>query len=200
MYTWGYIKEVSLSKLDLSEEHEHEDEVFVQTLVSRFPFYANEAITQICSSVKPKHTFAEFNITDDQIGVPQTMPSDFISFGDDVSYQVVTTYNIAESVELHDDDIVYHGYNKVVFKHAGVFYVSYNARWYMFNKSLPDTTEIDVPYDILDAIPSYIASQCYRVDDEYKAQVFRNKYEMMLARIDNSNYKNTKTIKISGGW
>lgn len=195
MYTWGYIKEVSLSKLDLTE-----DEASTQNLISRFPFYANEVITQVCSAIKPKYGFAMFEITKDNVGIPQTMPSDFVSFGDDVSYQVVTTCNTAETIELHDDDVVYHGYNELIFKHEGIFYISYNARWFTFDKSLTDDAEINVPYDILDTIPSYIASQCYKIDDDYKAQVFRNEYEIMLARIDNSNYKNSKTIKISGGW
>lgn len=200
MYTWGYIKDVSLSKLDLDE-----DEATVQNLLSRFPFYANEVITQVCSAVKPKYDFAHFSISKDDIGIPKQMPSDFVSFGDDVCYQVIigARYpmpDIAENFELHDDDFCYHGYNKVVFKHPGEFYISYNARWFTFDKSLHDDDEIDVPNDILDCIPSYIASQCYKIDDEYKAQVFRNEYEIMLSRIDATNYKNTKTIKIGGDW
>ena len=201
MYTWGYIKDVSLAKLDLQE-----DEATVQNLLSRFPFYANEVITQVCSSIKPKYDFAYFEITSDDVGVLKTMPDDFISFGSDVCYEVVTkscypydkTY--VENVELHDDDFSYNGYNKVSFNHEGKFYISYNARWYTFNKSLADDEQIDVPEDILDCIPSYIASQCYKIDDEYKAQVFRNEYEIMLSRIDATNYRNTRTLKIGGDW
>ena len=69
-----------------------------------------------------------------------------------------------------------------------------------FDKSLDNNYQIDVPNDILDCIPSYVASQCYKIDDDYKSQVYRNEYEMMLARIDATNYKNTKTIKIGGDW
>ena len=195
MYTWGYIKEASLSKLDLSEE-----EAATQNLLSRFSFYANEVITQVCSSVKPKYSFAHFEITHDMVGVPQTMPADFVSFGDDMCYSILKAHGIAEQVELHDDDFIYHGYNKVIFKHIGDFYISYNARWFTFSKTLTDESVLDVPTDILDAIPSYIASQCYKIDDDYKAQVFRNEYEIALARIDNTHYKSAKTIKIDGGW
>lgn len=204
MYTWGYIKDVCLAKLDLDE-----NEATVQNLLSRFPFYANEVITQICSSIKPKYDFAYFKIEKEDVGVLQTMPSDFVSFGDDVCYQTCIKNNfpfndlfgnVMEKVELHDDDFSYHGYNKVIFMHEGEFYISYNARWFTFDKSLDDNFEIDVPNDILDCIPSYIASQCYKIDDEYKAQVFRNEYEIMLSRIDATNYKNTKTIKIGGDW
>ena len=199
-YTWGYIKDVSLSKLDLDE-----NEATVQNLLSRFPFYANEVITQVCSSIKPKYTFENFVIDKTNVGVKQTMPNDFVSFGDDVCYMLeeVRERNGETrliKVPIHDDDYEYLGYNQVVFKHPGNYFISYNARWYTFDKSLSDDELIDVPDDILDSIPSYIASQCYKIDDEYKASVFRNEYEIMLSRIDNSNFRNTKTIKIEGDW
>ena len=199
-YTWGYIKDVSLSKLDLDE-----NEATVQNLLSRFPFYANEVITQVCSSIKPKYTFENFVIDKTNVGVKQTMPDDFVSFGDDVCYMLeeVRERNGETrliKVPIHDDDYEYLGYNQVVFKHPGNYFISYNARWYTFDKSLSDDELIDVPDDILDSIPSYIASQCYKIDDEYKASVFRNEYEIMLSRIDNSNFRNTKTIKIEGDW
>lgn len=199
-YTWGYIKDVSLSKLDLDE-----NEATVQNLFSRFPFYANEVITQVCSSIKPKYTFENFVIDKTNVGVKQTMPDDFVSFGDDVCYMLeeVRERNGETrliKVPIHDDDYEYLGYNQVVFKHPGNYFISYNARWYTFDKSLSDDELIDVPDDILDSIPSYIASQCYKIDDEYKASVFRNEYEIMLSRIDNSNFRNTKTIKIEGDW
>lgn len=199
-YTWGYIKDVSLSKLDLDE-----NEATVQNLLSRFPFYANEVITQVCSSIKPKYTFENFVIDKTNVGVKQTMPDDFVSFGDDVCYMLkeVREHNGETrliKVPIHDDDYEYLGYNQVVFKHPGNYFISYNARWYTFDKSLSDDELIDIPDDILDSIPSYIASQCYKIDDEYKASVFRNEYEIMLSRIDNSNFRNTKTIKIEGDW
>ena len=133
------------------------------------------------------------------------MPDDFVSFGDDVCYMLeeVREHNGETrliKVPIHDDDYEYLGYNQVVFKHPGNYFISYNARWYTFDKSLSDDELIDVPDDILDSIPSYIASQCYKIDDEYKASVFRNEYEIMLSRIDNSNFRNTKTIKIEGDW
>ena len=195
MYTWGYIKDVSLAKLDLTE-----NEATVQNLLSRFPFYANEVITQVCSAIKPKYTFAKFEIDFDKVGTAQTMPDDFISFGDDVCYELVNNGKFLEKHQIFDVDFEYYGYNQVIFKRPGNFYISYNARWYTFNKSLADDEQISVPEDILDCIPSYIASQCYKIDDEYKAQVFRNEYELMLSRIDATNYKNTKSILIEGDW
>ena len=195
MYTWGYLKDVTLAKLDLTE-----NEATVQNLLSRFPFYANEVITQVCSAIKPKYTFAKFEINFDKVGVEQNMPDDFISFGDDVCYELVNNGKFLEKHQIFDVDFEYYGYNQVIFKHPGNFYISYNARWYTFTKAIDDNEKIDIPNDILDCIPSYIVSQCYKIDDEYKAQVFRNEYELMLSRIDATNYKNTKSILIEGDW
>ena len=195
MYTWGYLKDVALAKLDLTE-----NEATVQNLLSRFPFYANEVITQVCSAIKPKYTFAKFEIDFDKVGVAQTMPDDFISFGDDVCYELVNNGKFLEKHQIFDVDFEYYGYNQVIFKHPGNFYISYNARWYTFTKAIDDNEKIDIPNDILDCIPSYIVSQCYKIDDQYKAQVFRNEYELMLSRIDATNYKNTKSILIEGDW
>ena len=195
MYTWGYLKDVTLAKLDLTE-----NEATVQNLLSRFPFYANEVITQVCSAIKPKYTFAKFEIDFDKVGVAQTMPDDFISFGDDVCYELINNGKFLEKHQIFDVDFEYYGYNQVIFKHPGNFYISYNARWYTFTKAIDDNEKIDIPNDILDCIPSYIVSQCYKIDDEYKAQVFRNEYELMLSRIDATNYKNTKSILIEGDW
>lgn len=200
MYTWGYIKDVTLAKLDLEE-----NEATVQNLLSRFPFYANEAMTQICSAIKPKYSFAMFEITKDKVGIIQTMPLDFVSFGDDVCYELTEKDigygdKVLIKEELHDEDFEYQGFNKVIFKRPGNFFISYNARWITFEKDFTNEKVLEIPYDILECIPSYIASQCYKIDDEYKASVFRNEYEMALARIDNTNYKNTKTMKIEGDW
>ena len=195
MYTWGYLKDVALAKLDLTE-----NEATVQNLLSRFPFYANEVITQVCSAIKPKYTFAKFEIDFNKVGIAQTMPDDFISFGDDVCYELVNNGKFLEKHQIFDVDFEYYGYNQVIFKHPGNFYISYNARWYTFTKAIDDNEKIDIPNDILDCIPSYIVSQCYKIDDEYKAQVYRNEYELMLSRIDATNYKNTKSILIEGDW
>ena len=196
MYTWGYIKDVSLAKLDLDEMEASE-----QNLLSRFPFYANEAITQICSAVKPKYSYAEFVITKNDIGKIKSMPSDFISFGDDVS--TIEYYDFMHNKwieECHDEDLIYKGYNQLVFLKEGKYTISYNARWITFDKDMDNDFKLDIPNDILDCLPSYIAHQCYKVDDENKAAIFRNEFEMALARIDNTNFRQNKTFTIGGDW
>lgn len=202
MYTWGYIKEATLAKLDLTQ-----DDSYAGTLLERFSYFANEAITQICSSVKPRCAFYEVMINGDpskgdvNLGRAIEMPSDFVSFGDDVNWVAYTDeYGMTICREAHDDDFAYLGYNRIICKREGAFQISYNARWVRDFRMLDDSAELDVPADILDCLPSYIASQCLKIDDEYKSSVYRNEYEMFLARIDETNYKNTKTFKIEGDW
>lgn len=206
MYTWGYIKNVALAKLDLEEQ-----EASNQKLLQKFHYYANEAMTQICSTVKPKRAFFEVdvkegeigttpgNVAEGRVGTAITMPPDFISFGNDVNKLFYIENGRTYCREAYDDDFEYIGYNKIVCKTVGRFFISYNARWITFTNQDGDY-EIDVPTDILDCIPSYIASQCYKIDDEYKASVFRNEYEIFLSRIDDTDFRNTKTFKIEGDW
>ena len=194
-YTWGYVKDNALAKLDLDETEANN-----QNFLSRFPYYANEAMTQICSSVKPKYTYVEFNITSDLVGVEQKMPDDFISFGDDINYELLNDERMTMKKEIHDSDFTYQGYNKVVFFREGRFFISYNARWFMFAKNINNSVVLDAPDDVIECLAAYIASQCYKIDDEYRASIFRNEYEVLLARIDNTNYKNTKTFIIEGDW
>lgn len=195
MYTWGYVKDATLAKLDLDEE-----EASVQNLINRFPIYANEAITQICSAIKPKKSFAKFNVLSDNSIL--TMPQDFIGFNDDVPTGTYSDEfgNIHTDEEIYSDTFRYLGYNQVQFFYTGTYTIPYDARWTTFTKNMSDDTPLGIPDDVLDCIPSYIASQCYKMDDEYKSSVFRNEYEMFLSRINDTDYRNTRTIKIRGGW
>lgn len=206
MYTWGYIKDVTLMKLDLDE-----DEANTLNLMKRFKHYANEAITIICSSVKPKKTFATIVVTKDDIGKPITIPDkDFISFGDDVNRITQTEYNMTIVREATDSDFVHCGYNQIIPYVEGTFAISYNTRWITFlfedynedgvDDGQDDDTELDVPADILECLPSYIASQCMKVDDEYKSATLRNDFELMLARIDDTDFKSNKTFFVGGDW
>lgn len=195
MYTWGYIKDASLAKLDLEE-----DDAIELNLLNRFSYFANEAITQICSAIKPKATYFEVVVTENEIGKLVTMPKDFVSFGSDVCTRTYSKNGVITCEEAHDDVFSYKGYNKLLFYAIGTYQISYNARWIKFDEDTPEDVVLEVPADILDCIPSYIAAQCYKIDDEYKASVYRNEYEMFLSRIDDTRYNDTKTFKIEGDW
>lgn len=230
MYNWGYIKNAVLAKLDLTLE-----EALENKLVNRFVFYANEAMTQISSTIKPdkriyevktyKSVFAySEGLCIDDVHVPNVhlegdfifdndknllycpvnktlvMPKDFISFSNDVCYIQYSIYNAIFKEECHDTDIEYVGHNKFICKNVGTYYIPYNARWCDFSEIGDDTDITFIPVDILECLPSYIAHQCSKVDDEQRAAIFRNEYEIFLSRIDDTNFNNTKTILIGGDW
>ena len=194
MYTWGYLKEAILSKLDLDS-----DEASVMAYIGRFHIFANECMTMICSTVKPCRKFYEFTIGPESDKIV-TMPSDFISFGDDVStIDEDVGYGTRILREIHDDDLRYVGYNQLLCKSLGDYSVSYNSRWHEFGGD-DDNDELNIPPDILDCIPSYVASQCIKVDDDYKASVLRNEFEVLFSRIDDTNFRQNKTFVIGGDW
>lgn len=240
MYTWGYLKEMILAKLDMDEE-----EAIGANLTSKFTIFANEAMTQICSSVKPNHTYVDFVIFKDKLDlirslygqdtVPERvdddihkqylytiknnlfinqiikMPTDFIAFDDAENYKLSLQKMYDESgkivdklvfTELHDDEMMYQGYNKILFRSEGQYRIFYRGRWYFFTKNMDNDIDLSefVPNDVLDCIPSYVASQCYKIDDEVKSSIYRNEYEMFLARIDDTDYNSTTSIKIGGDW
>lgn len=184
MYSWGYLKENVLSKLNLDEEEANQ-----QGFLSRFPYYANEAMTQICSAIKPNHKYFIVEVLAKEC---ITLPDDFVSFSDDVA-----RYN---GEEAYDDVLEYYGYNQVICKAAGIYEIPYNARWFFFTKDLESDVIITAPADVCDAIPSYIASQCFKIDDEAKSAIFRNEYELFLARIDDTSFKMQRTFKVGGNW
>lgn len=202
MYTWGYIKDAALAYLDLNK-----DDTTIYHFERRFPFYANTVITEVCATVRPKRTFATFEIVVDEKNNRNDtyklmkMPADFVSFGDDVcTREWFDEYNNNCLTECHDHEFAYRGENEVIFFEPGIYKISYNARWQII-PPVPDASlELTMPLDVAECIPLYIASQCYKVDDEYKAATFRNEYEMALARIDDSNFKQTKTFRIGGDW
>ena len=196
MYTWGDIKNATLAKLDLDD-----DEANIQNFTNRFGYFANEAMTQICSAIKPKHAYFEVEINSSSVGELINMPDDFISFDTDKNYIAYTDFNgNIVNREATGEDFIYMGYNRVLCKVPGRYYLSYNARWIENFVNVDDSMELDVPRDILDCLPSYIASQCYKVDDEYKAATFRNEYEIFLARIDDTHFKETQCLWIGGDW
>lgn len=195
MYTWGYIKENALAKLNLEEREANE-----LGFLSRFPYYANEAMTQICSAVKPREKFVEIVISEESKNLNKAlvMPDDFISFNDDIV--TLVTENGAIISDIGADFIEYFGYNEVVCKAYGTYRIPYNARWFFFTKETHNAEVIPAPADICDAIPSYIASQCYKMDDEVKAATYRNEFEMFLARIDDTSFRRQRTFHIGGDW
>lgn len=133
-------------------------------------------------------------------GYEIVFPKDFVSFGGDANYYTKGCSGTVNLDQLPDSLYMYYGSKSFVPYANGEYSMSYNARWFNFEETIDDYTEVDVPDDILDCIPSYIASQCYKVDDEIKAQTYRNEYELMLARINDTHYFTLQDMHIKDNW
>ena len=191
-YTWGYLKENALSKLNLTEEEANQ-----QDFLSRFPYYANEAMTQLCS-VRPDEKLFYIVVTDENLNTAISLPDDFISFND--ASPIYRAENERLGTAVGDDFVEYIGYNKISCKVPGIYHIPYNARWFFFTKELQNADIITAPADICEAIPSYVASQCLKIDDELKAAIYRNEFEVFLSRVDDTSFRRQRDFCIGGGW
>lgn len=237
MYTWGYIKEAALAKMDMSVE-----DAINMGLINKMPFYANEAVTYITASIKARRTYADFDIRDfhktirrisekfhledvsflfkkpcdkttlnlDEGGAltefeqhlytqtPISFPNDFFAWSDDINYKFDKCEK--EWKEASDRDYTTYGSNKIMFNNPGLYRMAYLAKWFKILPTTDDDYELDCPDDILECIPTYIASQLYKIDDEVKSGILRNEWEMAISRIDENDYSSNKIIKDRGEW
>lgn len=239
MITWGYIKQATLAKMDLSV-----DAAVDQGLIEKMPFYANEALTEITSAIKAKRAYTDFKVadrdavlkciaqtygqeamyfvldhpcdlnraTEDQlnalkvyehyvyVGDTIKMPDDFVAWSDDTNWKVTKDCNGQDMLEpLKDTEFAQRG-NKLIFMKPCICKIAYFAKWFFFTPTTQDDVELDIPDDILVCLPSYIASQLFKIDDEQKSSIYRNEYEMALARINENDYATNKVINNGGDW
>lgn len=239
MITWGYIKQATLAKMDLSV-----DAAVDQGLIEKMPFYANEALTEITSAIKAKRAYADFKVadrdavlnciaqtygqeamyfvldhscdlnraTEDQlnalkvyehyvyVGDTIKMPDDFVAWSDDTNWKVTKDCKGQDMLEpLKDTEFAQRG-NKLIFMKPCICKIAYFAKWFFFTPTTQDDVELDIPDDILVCLPSYIASQLFKIDDEQKSSIYRNEYEMALARINENDYATNKVINNGGDW
>lgn len=239
MITWGYIKQATLAKMDLSV-----DAAVDQGLIEKMPFYANEALTEITSAIKAKRAYADFKVADRNevfnciaqtygqdamyfvldhscdlsiatearlnalkvyehyvyVGDTIKMPDDFVSWSDDTNWKVVKDCSGHDTLEpLKDTEFAQRG-NKLIFMKPCICKIAYFAKWFFFTPTTQDDAELDIPDDILVCLPSYIASQLFKIDDEQKSSIYRNEYEMALARINENDYATNKVINNGGDW
>lgn len=247
-YTWGYIKEATLAKLDMTS-----DDAIALGYMNRFYIYANEAIGQISGAVKSKLEYINFKVvhkdrllkylarkydiknfdflkTDKYnyedlsenlkncyneyysytfIGDIVKMPDDYIAFAIG-SRAYVTRYHygmtpqgfiVMENFrEIADESYLLYGSKTIQFLEPGLYNIPYEARWCMFSSTTPDDEVLDIPSQICDAIPSYIASQIFKVDDEQKAAIMRNEFEILVSRINDNDDTEPEAIIVGGDW
>lgn len=233
LYTYGYIKNAILTKLNLSEKEANE-----QKLIDSFIYNINECLTQIASTIKPHYNCQKIIAYKNEIPIPKDllppkdkkesvkdrmerendlaeylkdkvivgeifrMPKGFIAFSGKSMVQLENHHSpdvYCAPEELHDE-VAYVGNDKVICLKPGIFTITYDEFWPYFADKTEDNFEIDIPADVIMCIPSYVASQIWKIDDERKAAIFRNEFEILFARLNNSDYRGNKTLTTEGGW
>ena len=228
MYTYGYIKNAILTKLNLTEK-----EALEQNLLDTFIYNINECLSQIASTIKPDFCTKQVTVYKDEIPIPKEMlivdtdpvevrlekkksikayledkslvntlykmPDNFIAFSGVPRFQEEKCNCYLPSKEVHDE-VVHIDRKQVMFLKPGIYQITYDGWWRTFNDEMQDSDELDIPEDVVICIPSYVASQVWKIDDERKANIFRNEFEIFFSRINNSDYRGVNTFGVIGGW
>lgn len=236
-YSYGYLKEAVLAKMDMTSEEANE-----LGLLNKIPFYANEGLAQITAGIKSNHKYMIFNVrssiehkrylkdkfkldrtdflNDDMIpdsslspayltarkeynayahtNIASNMPEDFIRWSQDKV--LWSKFDDGELHEVGTESYTTYGDTQIIFFNTGVYHIPYDAYWCQFNPSMLDITEIDMPQDIMECLPAYIASQLFKIDDEQKASILRNEWEIAIARIDDNASTSRPTIHNRSDW
>lgn len=198
----GQITQAIRAKRSYAEFEVHDEFWEIATLKEKYnlddmSFLYNHSYDKTECTLNQLKALEEYNKYS-YIGKPVRMPKDFIFWGDDRNYQ----YDDCRHTwyEASDDDFDIIGDNKIMFTHCGKFRISYCAKWFTFLPTTDDNEELNVPDAIIEALPSYIVSQCYKIDDEVKAAYYLNEFEILIARIEDNSYTTNKTMKIVGDW
>lgn len=222
-YSYGYLKSSILSMMDLTEEEMNNND-----LMNKIPFYLNRGMTEICSSVKPFHSHISIYVNKHMVGkaidISKYTDKSFIAFDGRANYVIIdkdiSFFNniVGEDInevdhvvpaeelqvylstmkEAHDNDFIQIDYKTVICYKPGLYKIGVKLRWWKFTTKEDNNTLIDCPEDVLDALCLFVASELWSLEDERKGTVMRNKYEMALSRIDDTNYNNTSTFYIEG--
>lgn len=117
-----------------------------------------------------------------------------VEFGDWSDNEFESIQIVREEAKV-DDDYSYISKAQLKFYKPGHYLIPAKFMWYVFDSSIGDEQELDMPSDILTCIPLYIAALCLEIDNPSKAQVKRSQFEMALARCTSSDFLTNKKIK-----
>lgn len=213
---WSQIKTAILDKLSLTS-----DEAQQESYLDKFQYLANEGAVRIANDAKENikefsiivfDTSAERDAAaiadgaildpDDNIyrlnGVEYhvintriVMPSDFISHGNEVTYEG----------DVYAPKIIYLGRTAIKILSAGEYTFVYNALYpEIVLSDIVNDTELDIDTSVLYCLPSYVASQLLSQTDPQRSAILRNEFELQIARLDNNVVATSQSYNNEGGW
>ena len=161
------------------EEMAHLERYNVADAIARKEYYESQNIYLMNEPIKVGADFISF--TNKQSFVkkyenkfkPETFVNDW-------------TVNIQEALSpvRYNKDLTFADNNIIICHVPGEYQVPYKAVWYRFTSAMSDNTDLDMPIDILNCLPLYIASVVLQIDYAQKAQIKRSEFEMALSRIN----------------
>lgn len=127
-------------------------------------------------------------------GFLATIPDGFLSFSDEAP---IKYYNQYDELELNVD-VLYVDSKTVALSKDGTYEIQYNAEY----DSIEDVKDEikNIPRQVLDIIPSYVAGQLLMGEDPIKATQLKNEFETMMARLDINKPLVSYSINNSDGW
>lgn len=223
-YTYGYLKSSILSMMDMNEEEMNQNDLInkIPYYLNRGMTEICSSVKPLHSHVSlyiNKHNINK------QIDVSKYTDKSYVGFDGRRNYMIpindfsflneeingdaneidevlndVYSHHIDNTklIEAHDKDFIQLNYHDIIAYHPGYYKIGVKLRWWKFETKEKDETFIECPEDILDALCLFVASELWSLEDERKGVVLRNKYEMALSRIDDSDYNNTSTFYIEG--
>lgn len=126
-------------------------------------------------------------------GFLATIPDDFLSFSDEAPIKYTNNHG---ELELNVD-VLYVDSKTVALSKDGDYDIQYNAE---YDKVTIETVELNIPRQILNLIPSYVAGQLLMGEDPIKATQLKNEFETMMARLDTNKPLVSYSINNSDGW
>ena len=99
------------------------------------------------------------------------------------------TTNVAEVLRpvKYGKELVFGDNNTIIALVEGTYKVPYKAVWHLFTSAMPDQEKLDIPVDILNCLPLYMASIILQIDYAQKAQIKRSEFELALTRVTNTD-------------
>lgn len=190
--TWGEIELLSIQKMFLNTDTISVDDLPSMRTNKKYAIYlnampatANEAIRIILTRGKPYIKTYQLSSSD----ADQDMSYDEV-YCFDLS-DILDDYKSLERVYKGVDD--YKGYiirfNKYLYLpknlvDEGSLSIGYDCYPKKITSATSDNYKIDLPLDMLNLLPLYIASELYKDDDVSLATVYRNEFEVELENLN----------------
>lgn len=187
----GIIRLATEDEINWNVEEDGEPTFNMLDAESTKAYYNEKNIIKQFESISMTDTFIAF--ADKQAWkytIKRPSPEELLSFDESKP-----SYKLEKDKAIVDSDFAYLGKNTLKFYKVGKYEIPAKFMWYRFQSDMSDSTELDMPSDILLTIPLYIAAVCLQIDNPQRAAIKRSEFEMALARCTATDFMTLNEIK-----